>query len=522
MRSPRLFPTLGFLLLALGETAAGMGQAPDTLESPRATLDTFLGGQLAAEIDWDKVTSTLAFEPSVSADVRRETAARLKAVLDARGLYVNMNAVPLDADAVDPETGRAEFTPFPLRLPELVLRRGADDAWRVSAGTVRAVDDLYEATFSWTARRLLEVLPPVFDRSFVGLRLWQIVAILVLLFVTWVGFRFARPLLAWGLGRFGARRPAWQGDALIGVAPPAAWFLTVLVVRRLLPDVRLPVLVNQGLNLALDLVLAGLGLWLAYHVVDAVCQRLSVLAGKTETTLDDQLVPLARTVLRVGAVVVAALVLARAYGYPITTLVAGLGLGGLAVALAAQDTLANLLGSFAILGDRPFQVGDWVLVDGHEGTVERVGLRSTRVRTFYDSVVSVPNSKVVNTVVDNMGRRQFRRMKHMLGLRYDTEPERVEAFVEGVRDLVRQNPRMRQDYYEIHLNRFSESSIDVLVYVFFRVENWHEELSERHDFLLDILRLAKRIGVEFAFPTRTLHVDDLPGAPPETVVPAER
>ena len=134
-------------------------------------------------------------------------------------------------------------------------------------------------------------------------------------------------------------------------------------------------------------------------------------------------------------------------------------------------------------------------------------------------MVSVPNSKVVNSIVDNMGQRKYRRMKHMLALRYDTDPDRIQAFVEGVRGLILKNPAMRHDYFEIHLNRFADSSVDVLVYCFFRVPDWHAELTERHNFLLSILRLAKDIGVDFAFPTRTLAIE--PPAPPDPAPPPD-
>ena len=155
-------------------------------------------------------------------------------------------------------------------------------------------------------------------------------------------------------------------------------------------------------------------------------------------------------------------------GVNVTSLVAGLGLGGLAVALAAQDTIRNLLGGVTIFADRPFQVGDWVVVNDIEGTVEHVGFRSSRVRTFYNSVVTVPNARIVDTHVDNMGLRQWRRYKTTLGLAYQTTPDQVQAFVEGVRALIRSNPNMRKDYYIVEFHGFSAVTLDVLVYCFMR------------------------------------------------------
>lgn len=503
-----------FLVLFSGAQPGSAQEAasvPGDLRSPRTTLDTFLAEQLQPEIDWDTVAATLDFDEGASPDERQLVAAQLKSVLDGRGLFVRMDSVPADPEYVDPESREAAFTPFPIRLPEFQLQRGSDLAWRISGSTVRAAGTLYEATFSWYARRLLDFLPPVVERSFLGFTLWQLIGLAILAVLAWIAQRLLRVFFQGFLVRLASRGSNWAAEELGAAALPASWLATVWIFRRFLADLRFPVLVNQVLNVLLDLTLAGIAVWFAFRAIEAVCSRLEAIAARTETNVDDHLVPLARTVLRVGSVVVAFLLIAQSQGYSITTLVAGLGLGGLAIALAAQDTLANVLGSLAIVGDRPFQVGDWVLVDGYEGTVERVGLRSTRVRTFYDSVVSVPNSKVVNSIVDNMGQRKFRRMKHMLGLRYDTDPDKIQAFVDGIRGLILKNPAMRHDYFEIHLNRFADSSVDILVYCFFRVPNWHEELSERHNFLLSILRLAKEIGVDFAFPTRTLALEHPPG-----------
>lgn len=499
-------------LLAFG--TAVHAQAPpvaEDLRSPRTTLDTFLGGQLQQDIPWDRVTATLDFEAGVAPDERRLAATQLKSVLDGRGLFVRMNSVPADPDYLDPDSRQAVFVPFPIRLPGFELRRGDDLGWRISASTVRATESLYDETFSWYAQRLLDLLPPIVERSFFGFTLWQLIGLVLLAGLAWLAQALLGVFLRGFLSRFASRHADWAKDELESAALPASWLASVFVFHRFLADLRFPVLVNQVLNVVLDLVLAGITVWLAFRAIEAICSKLEAIAARTETSVDDHLVPLARTSLRVGAVIVAFLLIAQSQGYSITTLVAGLGLGGLAIALAAQETLANVLGSLAIVGDRPFQVGDWVLVDGHEGTVERVGLRSTRVRTFYDSVVSVPNSKVANSVVDNMGQRKFRRMKHMLALRYDTDPDKIQAFVDGIRALILKNPAMRHDYFEIHLNRFADSSVDVLVYCFFKVPNWHEELSERHNFLLSILRLAKEIGVDFAFPTRTLALEHPPG-----------
>ncbi len=262
--------------------------------------------------------------------------------------------------------------------------------------------------------------------------------------------------------------------------------------------------------------------WLAFRGIDTLTEVLQRRAELTESRLDDQLVPIANTSLKGLVVFIGGLFVLANVGVEVTSLVAGLGLGGLAVALAAQDTIRNVLGGVTIFADRPFQVGDWVLVDDIEGTVEHVGFRSSHVRTFYNSVVTVPNARIVDTHVDNMGMREWRRYKATLGLAYDTTPEQVQAFVEGVRALIRSNPGMRKDYYIVEFTGFGGSSLDVLVYSFIKAADWNEELRTRHVLNLDIMRLAEDLGVEFAYPTQTLHVASMPGQPQEARERAER
>ena len=188
-------------------------------------------------------------------------------------------------------------------------------------------------------------------------------------------------------------------------------------------------------------------------------------------------------------------------------LLTGLGIGGLAFALAAKETLANFFGSVMIFVDRPFQIGDWIVVNGAEGIVEEVGFRSTRIRTFYNSVISVPNAVFTDAKIDNYGQREYRRTVCTLNLTYDTTPEQIQAFCEGIRAIIIANAHTRKDYYEVHMSGFGAHSLDVMVYFFFKVDSWTAELRERHNVYLEIMRLAGDLGVCFAFPTQTLHVD---------------
>ncbi len=252
-------------------------------------------------------------------------------------------------------------------------------------------------------------------------------------------------------------------------------------------------------------------IWLAYNSVNVLTEYLMHLTSKTESKLDDQLVPLIQKALKVFVIVFGVLVSCQNLGFNVMSVLAGLGLGGLAFALAAKDACANFFGSIMILLDRPFNIGDWVIIGETEGSVEEIGFRSTRIRTFYDSLITVPNSILANANIDNMGQRNYRRIKAFFGLTYDTPPEKMEAFLEGVKNIVKANPYTRKDYYHVVFTAYGNFSLDVMLYCFLKVPDWSAELVQRQNIYLEILRLAEKIGVDFAFPTQTLHMESFPG-----------
>ena len=271
--------------------------------------------------------------------------------------------------------------------------------------------------------------------------------------------------------------------------------------------------VEEVVHQASSLIAAAGIILVAYRAIDIVVDVLARRASQTETKLDDSLVPLLRTSMRLFVLIVGVLFVLQNLDVNVSSLVAGLGLGGLAFALAAQDTVRNVLGGVTIFADKPFEVGDWVVVDGIEGTVETVGFRSTRVRTFYNSLISVPNGNLMDAGIDNMGKRRWRRYKTTLGVGYHTTPDQMQAFVEGIRAIISANPGMRQDYYIVEFHGFGATSLDVLVYCFIDAADWTEELRTRHVLNLDIMRLAESLQVDFAFPTQTLHIAEMPGQP---------
>ena len=247
---------------------------------------------------------------------------------------------------------------------------------------------------------------------------------------------------------------------------------------------------------------------------------LTKKAKLTASRYDDSLVPLICSTLKLLSIVFGVVLFVDAFEKDWTAVLGGFGLAGIAAAIAAKDMLGNIFGSVTVLADRPFEIGDWVVIDDKvEGTVEHVGIRSSRLRTFHNSEIIVPNSLLTTAIVDNMGRRKFRRFKTMLQVRYDTSPKQLDAFCSGVRQIIHNNPYTKNENAHVYVNQFNDSSIDILLYIFFDCGDWATELRERHCLLMDILKLAEKLNVGFAFPTRTLEMEMVAGenAKPEVV-----
>ncbi len=246
--------------------------------------------------------------------------------------------------------------------------------------------------------------------------------------------------------------------------------------------------------------------WFCYSFVSLLEQWLGHWAGKTESTLDDHLIPFVRKTLRIFIVAMTVLFLVQNLGYSISGLLASLGLGGLAVALAAKDSLSNIFGSVMILLDRPFMIGDWIKAGDMEGTVEEIGFRSTRIRTFAKTLITVPNSVLMNLSVDNFSRMPKRRIKLYVGVTYDATTTQMREAVASIKQMLRDHPAIDQDFFLVNFTDFGASSLDIMVYCFTTSTVWSEYLDAREDVCLKIMQTLEGLGMEIAFPSRTVYL----------------
>ncbi|RMF73214.1 MAG: mechanosensitive ion channel family protein [Acidobacteria bacterium] len=498
------------------------------LSSPRATFATYFDAMAA----WNRTRAArekeralacfdLSEAPSLREELGWKAARNLKFFLD-RVQVVDLDALPEQVDGDYYLYGRWD-------QGEISLTRSPEGLWRFSRRTVEDLDRLaasvvgrpvLEGIASTVPRTLADVIrarlaPSLLERSFL-LENWQWFGLLLIALLGAVVERVVRALvLAWLRRLLDVSKAPLKGEAIDGFRRPLGLLAMAIVWSLTLGLLDLPFAAYKVLLVAVRVVLGASAVWALYKLVDVLAEYFASKAAKTQTRMDDLLVPLFRRALKVAVVAFGVLFVAQNLDVDVTSLLAGISIGGVAFALAAKDTVENLFGSVTVLIDRPFQIGDWVQIGDIDGTVVEVGLRSTRIRTFYNSLITVPNSTLVKATVDNLGAREYRRIKCMISVQYDTPAEKIEAFCEGIRELIRRHPYTRKDYYMVYLNQFAASSLDILLYCFVRTPDWPTELRERHRLFLDIVRLAHRLGIDFAFPTQTLHVATVPpGAAP--------
>ena len=217
--------------------------------------------------------------------------------------------------------------------------------------------------------------------------------------------------------------------------------------------------------------------------------------------------PLIRQTLRIATLILGTLTILSAVGVDVYGIVAGLGVGGLAIALAAQDTFANFIGAFNILTDRPFKVGDWIQIgDKVDGDVEEIGFRSTKVRTFGNTQLTVPNSFIAKEIVNNWSRMKKRRIKMIVGVTYDTKPEQMRELLKRIEKVLQDDEGVNQDYMLVKFTDLGPSSLDIFLYYFSKSTGWKEYLELRERINLKIMEIVDEMGLEFAFPTQTIHI----------------
>lgn len=234
-------------------------------------------------------------------------------------------------------------------------------------------------------------------------------------------------------------------------------------------------------------------------------------SSRVSPLLNEQLLPFLKEVVKVFLVIFSFIIALKViFRLDVGSIIAGLGIGGLAVALAAKESLENLFASFTIFLDRPFIAGDMVQVGNIQGTIEKVGFRSTRIRTLDKSFLTVPNKMMIDQALDNLTQRKLRRARFMVNLTYDTTSEQIKAICEDIRELLANHEMTKAEKSFVWFSEFGESSLNILILYFASTPDWAEFNAVKEEVNFKIIQAVEKHGATFAFPTRTLHIHHEP------------
>jgi len=401
-----------------------------------------------------------------------------------------------------PRTGEYLFTPETLnRLPEFYAKvRGLPNKPGASVGWY----DLSTYSPIGVAMALHRIVPPrwLVDSPryrtrvlFLDQPVWRWLGIVVVL-----GAGFSVAYWCFRLSRYWAGRAAPTGKWSELLRPLSIVIVTPIAAVILAEAIRVSGTLYDVTTRSLWTVFFLALTWLVWVAGGVIAESVISVERLRTSSIDSQLI---RLMLRLLTIIVAIAILIRGadrIGLPAYSVLAGLGVGGLAVALAAQQTLANLLGSLIIMFEKPFAIGHAIKLKDIEGTVESVGFRSTRIRTPSNSLLTIPSSQLVNSPIDNMEMRKYRQVRTELNLTYDTPHGKIEDFLEGIKHILLAHPNTRKDNIQAVLYDLGPDSLNILLNFFLQVPDRATELNERERILLDILILADAKGIRFATP----------------------
>lgn len=482
------------------------------LSNPHATVQTHLYFLQSDSFDPKKAAKTIL---GLSEEQAIKKAIKIKQVLDGKGLNVDVNKIPVNPNYKD-SIGYSSFFKyvlFPQRMPQIYVEK-IGDKWYFSSETLSKIDSLYKEVYPWYVQKLENLIPVSGHKKILGIELWQFIGLLSLLTLGYFVFMIVKRIAFFLLRRIQQQitknTNLEVNKVLKQLAHPISLLVGVAFIDKLFPSLQFGLPVNTWVFLGLNIAKTIFWIYVFLKLVKVVMFIYGQFAEKTHGRLDDQLVPILNSLFTGLVIVIGLFRLLILFGVDAATMLAGATIGGLAVALASQDTVKNLIGTIMIFLDKPFHIEDWIEAGEVVGTVEKVGFRSTSVRAADTSVYKIPNSKLSEIVINNKGLRLFRRYNTNLGLRYDTPPELIEAFVKGVREIIIAHPETRSDSFNVEFTGFGDSALLVMINVYFKSLAWGIEQSSKHRLHIAIVKLAKALGVDFAFPSTTVTIEQFP------------
>ena len=481
--------------------------------SPRQSLEQYYS--LARDGKWQAAGRYLVMPEGTDSTVIARQAERLKAVLD-RYLWVDFNElsprlVGDTADGLSEVMEQIGVIPRPNGLYEpvrLVRTQRADGQtfWAFAPSTVRRIDEWYgDIGENW----LRELFPEPLRRTGpLRVQWWQWLALLALVPVVMLAGTVLERLIMLGL-RFIVRKttPTWDNELLTQLRSPLLLVCVALFTGPLVGHIGLNAAVEGFVASTIKALITIAFFWALIRGLDVAQRRIISTAWANQRADVLSLAPLGGRLAKIFVAFLGITAVLSLFNIPVGTLLAGVGIGGIAIALGAQKTLENVIGSLAIVGDKPFEVGDWIKVEDVEGTVEAVRLRSTRIRTFDRTVVTYPNGKLADMRLESYAARDRYRLHTTVGLSYQTGSDTVLAVARGIEAFLRQHPKIWPDMVISRVKAFGPYAIEIDVNAWFLCADMNEFRAVREAALVGILKVVEENGASPAIPTTRLVMD---------------
>ncbi|MCK9480817.1 MAG: mechanosensitive ion channel family protein [Bacteroidia bacterium] len=443
-----------------------------------------------------------------------DLAIKLKHYLDVKLLVIDTAIYPNINDYVDSATQKHVFFPFHGNKDIYLQRIGGK--WYYSPYTVSQIEILYKEAVPFGSDFLINLFGSWGENHFLGLKVWQWMSVLMLIASIILIYRIQRWLLNILIKDILYHKKVVSQEVLKIIKSFGKYTSVYLIMhytRLFIPSILLPAKANIFFIKGIEFTAIIFLVILLFAAIDILIVRYAKFISGKSNPLANQFKPILQILLKSFAVMIGVGLLLKTLNVNIGALLAGVSIAGLAIALAAQDTVKNVLGSIIIFLDQPFKIGDDISVDNIEGTIEIVGLRSTRVRAFDNALIYVPNNKLTDSYIKNNGLRVYRRFFTNLGIMYGTPHYLIHAFIEGIKKMILSHPSTRKDSFQVSLYNLDVSSISIRMNVFFQVPNFDGELQARQELINGIIALADMLGVQFAFPTTTIQIENQPGQP---------
>ena len=515
--------------LSAGPAETSANSAPngmtESLDSPRHMMRQFL--PILRREDVDASLRYIHFPRGMNSEKRQKTAAMLLKLLNTRG-QIDLARISDEADGrlydgLPPQievVGQVQVSnqSIPIELERIALAgdnrsdSGADNrkVWQFSSEFVQSVPELIERL---SHNELLNSLPSwLVEPTFLNIKAWQWLGLSLALILA-IGLSGLVAFLLLHLGRMIVSRFSitMTTDSQREALPSMRWIAGVLTFRMLRATLELNLETRQYLTTSEKVVLIIAFVILAMHLLHIVITYYQgAFDSQGRRAAAGMLQPIEKGV-KALVIVVSILAILSTFGFNVTAVLAGLGVGGLAIALAGQKTIENLFGGVSIILDQPVRVGDFVRSGEISGTVEEIGLRSTRLRTMDQTLVTIPNAEFSMMKLENFERRSKIRWAPKLGLRYETKPEQMRLLLLRIKELLIGHPMVLNDPARVRFVGFGPSSLDVEILSFIKAQDLHQYWAVVEDLNLKLMTIVEECGTGFAFPSTTVYVEQSGG-----------